>query len=180
MGETGIFDLTNTSLIFWEVITFLILLALLRVFVYPQIRAQIVNRQRSIEEAIDDAERTREEAHRLLEDYRRQLEEARSESRKILDDARKQGDAQQQRAREEAREESNRIVQQARADIERERDEALRELREEVADMVIQASEQVLGRSVEREDHDRLIAQALDELEGEISTSTGGRGGNTS
>ena len=53
MGS-GIVDIANTSLIFWEIITFLILLALLYWFVYPPIRDQIRQRQQSIEQAIDE------------------------------------------------------------------------------------------------------------------------------
>ncbi len=59
MDPTGIFDLPNTSLIFWEVITFAILLALLYYFVWPPIKNQIRQRQQSIEQAIDEAEQTR-------------------------------------------------------------------------------------------------------------------------
>lgn len=171
MDETGIFDIPNTSLIFWEVITFAILLFLLYRYVYPPIRDRIELRQSQIEEAIAEAERTRGEAQNLLEEYRRQIDEARSEGRRILDEARKQGEAQIERSRAEAREESDRIIQRARDEIGRERDAALQELRQEVADMVIQASEQVLGRTVDRSEHERLIDQALDDLDSEMATS---------
>src|ERR687893_425344 len=136
----GIFDLPNTSLIFWEVITFLILLALLYWFVYPPIRDQIRQRQHSIEQAIDEAEKTRREARELLEDYRQQ-------------------------------------VRRAREEIQREQESALREMREEVATMVIQASEQVIGREVDHDDHERLISEALDELETEVAGASSGGGG---
>src|SRR3712207_9446077 len=70
----------------------------------------------------------------------------RSEARRILDEARKQGEAQRERTKQEAREEGERIIQRAREEIGRERDAALREVRREVADMVIVASERVIGR----------------------------------
>src|SRR5919199_1397820 len=150
MGN-GILDIANTSLIFWEIITVAILLFLLYWFVYPPIRDQIQRRQQSIEQAIDEAEKTRNEARQLLEDYRQQIEEA--------------------------REEADRIVQRAREEINRERESALREVRTEVAGMVIQASEQIIGRSIDRDDHERLISQALDELEAEVTgASSGGSG----
>ena len=57
-----IFDLFNTSLIFWEIITFVILLFLLYRYVYPPIRDQIQRRQSEIEQAIDEAQKTRSEA----------------------------------------------------------------------------------------------------------------------
>ncbi len=173
--ETGIFDLPNTSLIFWEIITFLILLFLLWRYVYPPIRDQILRRQSEIDRAIDEAQKTRSEARELLAEYRRQIEEARGEGRQILEGARKQGEAQRERAKREAREEGERIIQRAREEIERERDAALREVRREVADMVILTSERVIGQELDRDGHERLISDALDTLEGQVATPGDGR-----
>jgi F-type H+-transporting ATPase subunit b len=158
---TGIFDLPNTSLIFWEIITFAILLFLLYRYVYPPIRDQIQRRQSEIEQAIDEAQKTRGEARELLAEYRRQIEEARGEARQILDEARKQGEAARERAKREAREEG-----------ERERDAALRELRREVADMVIVATERIIRHELDREEHERLISEALESLEAEVAGET--------
>ena len=168
--ETGIFDLPNTSLIFWEIITFLILLFLLWRYVYPPIRDQIRRRQSEIDRAIDEAQKTRAEARELLAEYRRQIEEARVEARRILDEARKQGEAQRERTKQEAREEGERIIQRAREEIERERDNALRQLRGEVADMVILTSERIIGQELDRDGHERLISDALDTLEGQVAS----------
>lgn len=171
LDPTGIFDLPNTSLIFWEIITFAILLFLLYRYVYPPIRDQINRRQSEIEQAIDEAEKTRSEARELLEEYRRQIDEARGESRRILDEARKQGEAQRERAKREAREEGDRIIQRARDEIGRERDSALRDLRGEVAGMVIGATERVIGREIDGDEHERLISESLDNLEAEVAGS---------
>jgi F-type H+-transporting ATPase subunit b len=167
--ETGIFDLPNTSLIFWEIITFLILLFLLWRYVYPPIREQILRRQSEIDRAIDEAQKTRAEARELLAEYRRQIEEARGEGRQILEQARKQAEAQRERAKREAREEGERIIQRAREEIARERDAALREVRREVADMVILTSERIIGQELDRDGHERLISDALDTLEGQVA-----------
>lgn len=159
----------NASLIFWELVAFGILLFLLYWFVFPPIRDQIQKRQSEIEGAIDEAEKTRKEARELLADYRKQLDEARGEARQILDESRKQSESQRERIRKEAREESDRIIQNAREEIGRERDTALREVRSEVAGMVIEATERVLGREVDDEEHERLISEALDNLEAEVT-----------
>ena len=97
----------------------------------------------------------------------------------ILEDARKQADAQRERTKKEAREEGDKIIQRAREEIDRERESAVREVRREVADMVIQASEQVLGRSVDQDEHERLISQALDDLEAEVAGTKTGSGSGT-
>jgi F-type H+-transporting ATPase subunit b len=52
----------------------------------------------------------------------------------------------------------------------------LRELRREVADMVVQASEQVIGRSIDRDEHERLISQAIDDLKAEVAGAAAGPG----
>jgi F-type H+-transporting ATPase subunit b len=171
MDDTGIFDLFNTSLIFWEIVTFALLLFLLWRYVYPPIRDQILRRQSEIDRAIDEAQKTRAEARELLAEYRRQIEEARGESRRILEEGRKQADAQRERTKKEAREEGDRIIQRAREEIERERDAALRDVRREVADMVILTSERVIGQELDRDGHERLISDALDNLESGVAGS---------
>ncbi len=175
LDPTGIFDLVSTSLLFWEIITFAIVLFLVIRYIFPPLREQIDKRQREIEGAIDEAQNTREEARELLAEYKRQIAEARGEGRRILEDARKQADAQRERTKREAREEGDRIIERAREEIGREREGALRDVRREVADMVINASEQVLSRSVDRDEHESLISQALDDLENEVAAGNGGR-----
>jgi len=180
LDPTGVFDIVNTSLIFWEIVTFAILVFLLVRYVFPPIRRQIEHRQKVIEGAIDEAEKTRKEARELLEEYRRQIAEARGEARQILDESRKQGEAQRERAKREAREEGDRIIQRAREEIDRQREEAVRQVRGEVAGMVLQTSERVIGRSLEREDHERLISEALDSLESEVAGAPAGGDGRPS
>ena len=176
LDETGIFDIFSTSLIFWEIISFAILLFLLIRYVFPPLRDQINKRQREIEGSIDEAQKTRAEAQELLTEYRRQINEARGEARQILDESRKQGEAQRERAKKEAREEADRIIERARTEIDRERETAIRGVRQEVADMVVVATERVLRRSIQRDDHDRLISDALDSLESDVAASGVGDG----
>lgn len=171
-----VFDIANTSLYFWTVIAFLILLFLLVRYVYPVIRRQLEERQRVIEESIQEAEDTRTEARELLAEYRKQLDEARGEARQILEESRRQGDAQRERAKREAREEGDRIIQRAREEIGRERESTLREIRGEVAEMVISTSERVIRRSLGRDEHERLISDSLDSLESEVAASPVGNG----
>lgn len=166
MGS-AVFEL-SASLIFWEIVTFLLLLFLLYRYVYPPIKDQIRKRQSEIEEAIDEAEKTRAEARELLAEYRRQIEEARGEGRKILDESRKQGEAMRERVKAEAREEGDRIIQRTREEIERERESALREVRDEISGMIIQASSQVIDRELDSNEHERLIEEALNNLEAEV------------
>jgi F-type H+-transporting ATPase subunit b len=73
-----------------------------------------------------------------------------------------------QRVKTEAQEEGDRIIQRAREEIDRERESALREVRGEISNMIIQASSQVIDRELDSEEHERLIEEALNNLEAEV------------
>ncbi len=174
MGE-GILDIGNTSLIFWTIVTVGVLLVLLYRFVYPPIRDQIQRRQETIEQAINEAENTRREARQLLEEYRRQIREAREEAREIREEARRQAEARREEIKEEAYEEADKIEKDGREEIQSERESAVRGVRDEVSSMVLQTSEQIVGRSIDEENYESLISEALDELEAEFVGSEGRR-----
>ena len=169
LDPTGIFDLGNTSLIFWEVMTFLILLFLLVRYVYPPIRKQIQERQSQIEQSIDEAEKTRARPASSWPSTGARSKRPAARGAASWTRPASRREAQRERTKREAREEGDRIIQRAREEIERERESAVREVRSEVADMVVQASEQVIGRSIDRDEHERLISQALDDLEAEVA-----------
>src|ERR671912_450339 len=100
LDPTGIFDLGNTSLIFWTVITFLIMLFLLIRYVYPPIRKQI--------------EEARGEGRRILDEARKQAEAQRERTKK---EAREEGDRIIQRAREEIDREREAAVREVRSEV---------------------------------------------------------------
>jgi F0F1-type ATP synthase membrane subunit b/b' len=65
-----------------------------------------------------------------------------------------------------ARDEAERLTERAREEIQRERDQAVAEVRRQFADLAIQAAEQVIGRSLDRDAHRELVEKALEESTG--------------
>jgi len=70
------------------------------------------------------------------------------------------------KAQQEAKEEAGALIDKARTEIQHERDEAVGELRKEVADLAIMAAGKVVGRSLDKEAHIKLIDEVLDEAPG--------------
>jgi F-type H+-transporting ATPase subunit b len=160
----------------WTLIAFGITLLILRRAAYPRIAEALDKRRRAIAESIDAAERTRVEADRLLQEYRERLREAREQADDILVRARKASDRVQDEAKVEANQKREELMEQTRRDIEQETRRAIEQIRREVADLTVLATEKVTRKSLDDDDHKRLIEEALSEFDFEaLAPSRGGR-----
>lgn len=155
----------NTGVMIWTLAAFLITLFVLRRFAFPVIAEQLDKRQRAIEAAIDTADKTRAEADQLLADYRARLSEARQQADEIVAKAKKTAEAQQADALEKSRAQREEILAQAQRDIEAASQKAVQDLRREVADLTVLATERITRRSLTGEDQQRLLDEALGELD---------------
>ena len=82
----------TTGLMIWTLVTFVIVLIVLRKFAFGPIQQLIDTRRQAIVSDLDAAQAAREEAQTSLAEYRQQLAEARKEANKIVEDARRVGD----------------------------------------------------------------------------------------
>ena len=156
--DTSLFS----SLLFWEIISFALLLFILAKFAFPPILKTLEDRERKIKDSLDQAERNRAEAEERLKEYESKLRAAAREAEGILDQAKERA----QRALEENEQrlmvEAERIKGAAKREIEHEREKAVREIRGQTADLVLLVAEQVVGRSLTDADHRRLAEEALE------------------
>lgn len=175
-SEGGSFLVTpDVGLMLWTLIAFGITLVILKKLAFPRIAEALDIRQRAIEEAIDHANKTKDEADALLVDYRARLTEARAQADEIVAKARQTGEAQQAESLEKARVQREEIIAQAQRDIEAATAKAKQDLRREVADLTVTATEKITRRSLTGDDQQRLLEEALGELD---FSSLGERGRN--
>jgi F-type H+-transporting ATPase subunit b len=165
-GGSGNFLVTpNVGLMIWTLIAFFITVYLLRRLAYPRIADALERRRKAIEESIEVAERTRKDADEILEEYRARLREAREQAEDIVARARKAADQAQDEAHREARKEHDEIMERTRREIEHETRRALDEIRKEVANLTVIATEKVARKALDDDDHQRLIEDALAEVD---------------
>src|SRR5947209_17364492 len=89
-SSSGSFLITpNVGLMIWTLLLFGISMVVLAKLAFPRISQALERRQRAIEDSIDAAERTREQADQLLADYRERLREARKQAEEIVQRARR-------------------------------------------------------------------------------------------
>lgn len=159
------------GLMIWTLLAFLVALLVLRKYAWPQITRILDQRQHQIEESIDAAERTRQEADDLLAEYRQRLSDARAQADEIVAKAERAGEVAEREGLEAAKVKREELLQQTRRDIEGETQRAIQEIRREVADLTVQATEKVTRKTLSVDDQKRLVEEALSELD--FSTLSG-------
>lgn len=150
-----------SSLIFWELLSFGILLWVLYKYALPPILETLENRERKIRESLDQAEQNRLAAERKLKEYDAKLQVAAKEVETILAEAKQQAQRLLEENEQRLRAESQRIKEEATQDIERERRKAIQDIRTQSADLAILVAEKVIGRSLSDDDHRRYAEEAL-------------------
>ncbi|HKF17973.1 MAG TPA: F0F1 ATP synthase subunit B [Candidatus Dormibacteraeota bacterium] len=158
-AEAGILDLSLSFLA--EVIAFIAMILILGRWVYPRVMAAAEARQRQIGEQLAAAERARAEAEQRLRDAEGRIQEARQQAAEIIEGAGRSGEQLRTELRTRAEEEARRITESARRDIEAERQKAIDSVRAEVADLVVVATEKVVGETLDDQRHRKLIAEAI-------------------
>ena len=150
-----------SSLIFWELISFGILLWVLSKFALPPILEALETRERKIRESIDQAEQNRTTAEKRLKEYEAKLRGAAQEAEAIVAEARNKAQHLLEENEQRLRKESERIKTETSQEIERERRKALQDIRREAADLALLVAEKVLVRSLSDDDNRRLAKAAL-------------------
>jgi len=161
-GVAGVIDINGTVIV--ELITFLIMLAILARYVYPEIVKLAEARQLAIAQQLKEAEQARAEAEKRLKDAASKLEDARKTAQSVIDAATKSGEQLRQELKQKAEEESKRTVEAAKKEIEAERERAVQSVRSEVANLVVAATEKVIGETLDDAKHKQLIERAIAEV----------------
>jgi F-type H+-transporting ATPase subunit b len=155
---------TQWGLMVWTLITFTIAVYILWKFAFGPIQRLLDERRQSVQDSMDAAEQARDEAHRLLDEYKETLAKVRLEAEEILERSRTTGEHAKAELMAEARAQSDRVLAQAHDQIERDTRAAVRELKGQIAELTALATEKVAAGSLSDKDQQRLIDETLAEL----------------
>src|ERR671935_1288501 len=153
------------GLMIWTLVCFAITFFVLRRYAFGPIQNAIDARRERIRQSIEEADRAREEARNLLEEHRKLVGKAKSEAEEILAEARRISEAQRERVREETEADRQRRLEDTKRQIEAETQRALEQIRAEVAELALVATSKVTGKVLDREDHRKLISDAISDLD---------------
>ena len=153
------------GLMVWTILTFLIVLWVLRRFAFGRIQGMIDQRRDRIREALDEADKAREEARELRELVRREREEAKVERERILDESRRQAQVQLDQARAAADTDLKERLEKNREELEAENARLREQIRRDVVELTLLASEKVTGKVLDEDDQRRLIDETIAEVD---------------
>ena len=153
------------GLMVWTIACFAITFFVLRRYAFGFIQKAIDERRERIHRSIEEAEKARTEARRLLEEHRALIGQARGQDEQILAEARKVAESMARRVKEETEADRQRRLEETKRQIEAETQRALEQIRTEVAELTLIATTKVTGKVLEDADHKRLIDDAIRDLD---------------
>jgi F-type H+-transporting ATPase subunit b len=145
-------------------LAFAILFYFMRKWVFPRVGGLLDERRQKIQGELEQAEATRAEADRLLADYRQQLADARDEGNRIIEEARHTADQVRADLQAKAEQEAQGTVARAQEEIRAERDRVFQELRGQVGEIAVELAGRVVGQSLDKRAHERLIDEYIDQV----------------
>lgn len=161
--EHAIFSV-DIGLVIWTWVFFLLTLGLLAWKVFPYIAGSLEDRQKRIQDSIDEAHRARAEAEGYRDEQRRELEAARREAQAFIERGRETAENMKRQFLEEARKEQQELLERARREIARERQQLLVEVRREAVEVALAAAERLLEQRLDSPEHRRLVTEYVTRL----------------
>ncbi len=132
------------GLLFWMFVTFFIVLFLMKKFAWGPILKMIHEREETIENALNEAQKARQEIADMQSSNEQLLQEARIERDKILKDAREIRESMLNESKARATAEYEKILATAKADIQTEKMAAINEMKNQVATLSLEIAEKIL------------------------------------
>jgi len=153
-----------SSLIFWEIVSFGILLFVLYKFAFPGILSVLDEREKKIKDSLDQAERHRSEAERKLKEYEAKLSTAAKEAEGVLASAKERAQRLLEENEQRLMADADRIKGDATREIEHERRKAIQDIRNQTTELALMMAEKVVQRSLGDADHRKFADEALEAL----------------
>jgi len=155
----------NPGLFIWTIITFIVVLVILRVFAWKPLLGALAAREEQIRASLQHADDAQRKSEELLEQNRRQLAQAEEQAQRMMKEGREMTEKLKAEILEKANATSRYMVEQAKDEIAREKEAAVKELRAEVGDLAIRVAEKVLDANLDTAKQRELVGTVIRQLQ---------------
>ena len=149
----------DIGLIIWTLITFLLVLFLLKKFAWGPIVDALKQRESFIEDSLKAAENAKAEMANLKSENERLLDQAKVERDKIIKEANAAARQIVEEANAEASKEAKKRVEEARVAINTEKQAALAEVKNQVATLSIEIAEKLMRQQLSTDAAQKALVQ---------------------
>jgi F-type H+-transporting ATPase subunit b len=150
----------------WTLTIFVIVVIVLGKFAWGPVLGLLQQREEFIHRALADAKRDRDAAEASLKEYTAKLQSAHLEAAALVEDARRDGERLREEIRQRAKGEADKMITNAQRQIQLETGRALEQIRREAVDLSVLIASKIIQRNLTKEDNERLIDEALKQVEG--------------
>ncbi len=154
----------NPGLIIWTIVTFVLLLLILRKVAWKPLLEILFKREESVKSALDKAEKAQSDAERIFRENQKALERASVEGQKILNESRIFAEKLKDDIIDKANQQSRKMLDAAKEEIVRDTEAAMFQLRSEIATIAIGAAGKIIDETLDENKHRRLVDSYMKEL----------------
>lgn len=148
-----------------QLINFILILVILRAFVYKPVLNMLQTRKNKIQESLEYADKVKADAAVQQKEFDRKYEEQQREFNTRLQSSQQVAEQERQRILAEAQVEAQKIREQARGELEYERKQLVSELRQQVIDLSVQGAQRVIGAGLDERKSRQLVENFLNEVD---------------
>ena len=154
----------DPGLLLWTILTFLVMMLILWKAAWKPIVDSMDARAEKIRFDIDNAERTRQEAEKLLSQHKAMMDNARNEAAQIIAKGREEAEKMKAEIVEKAATESRTIADRAKKEIDLAKDKALLDIKTEVVLLTTEIASKIINKNIKPEDQKALVEEALNKI----------------
>lgn len=154
----------NPGLIFWTVVTFVLLLLILKKMAWKPILNSLSERESFIKESVERAETAKKEAEELLEENKKNLARAEEDAQKVIAQGREYAENLKSQILAESKTEAKKLIDDASIEIERKNVEAFNNLKGEIASIAVGAAEKIIRSNLDKEKQEKIVNDFIDDL----------------
>ncbi len=154
----------NPGLIFWTIVTFVVLVLVLGKTAWGPLIQLLDEREQKIRESLEKAEIAQKQADEAISKQEELLAEARDEAQEIIARSKKMAEGLKEDIISKAKAEADSMLERAKREITLEREKAVDELRRLAVDLSITATKKVIGKALTEKDHEKIVSESLQEM----------------
>lgn len=148
----------------WVTLAFAVVLYFLAKKVFPLLAETLADRERRVKQDLQEAEETKLQAEKLLEDYRARVAQVREEANRVAEEIREQAQAVAKDLVAKTEAQSREILARAQAQLASERERTVNQLQTELARWSTEIAGRILDRELSPEAHRDLVESFIREV----------------
>lgn len=149
----------------WAAVNFILLFVLLKIFLFKPVNKIMDERTRTIQDDLDAAKKSKEEAEALKKEYEDSISDAKQKAQEIIMKAHEDAESEKTAILKKSQEEADQLISDANKSIENERKRVLAQAQTQIADLAIEAASKIIGENLDDEKNRRLVDKFLSDEE---------------